>query len=547
LLCCTVFLFLRLAVGPAVAETGKQIALVIGNGDYLAAPRLDNPTSDARAVAALLRRLGLRVIEGYDLSTVQMRTTIAQFSSALAGAETAVVYYAGHGISVDDENYLLPIDITLKSEADLDFSAFSLSLILRQMRREQRVNIIILDACRDNPFAPDLLRTKTRAAIAERGLTRVEGDLARGALIAFASDPKSTALDGKAGEHSPFTKALLNHLADQGVSIDTVMSRVRKEVWDSTNNQQLPWVNTSIVGEFELNPASPAPPATSAPAVVSTPAPAAPILPSADRQSMETLLWESAQHSNLVGDYQAYLDAFPNGFFAPMARNRIAVLSPPPATKSLTPATADPTAALRSEVGTEESERALNLSAPAREELQRRLIALNFNVGPVDGNITEADRAAIREWQESRKLAPTGFLGPLQYASLKIESEPAYRKLLVAPAKNPNAAPRQTMTRPPDRRQRLMALRPPPDARPPRPRYEGEPKHALGASAAPPPPDADRSKPEGSSGTSACMFLGTSCQKSYPGQMGRVDIFRPVTISSTASRRRLIARNERER
>ena len=128
-----------------------------------------------------------------------MRAKVSEFSAALPNARSAVVYYAGHGISVDEENYLIPTDIALKSPTDLDLNAISVSLLLKQMKRDDRVNIVILDACRDNPFAAALARQKTRALVVERGLTRIDGDLARGTLIAFASDPKSTALDGPPG------------------------------------------------------------------------------------------------------------------------------------------------------------------------------------------------------------------------------------------------------------------------------------------------------------------------------------------------------------
>ena len=172
----------------------------------------------------------------------------------MSDSKSAVIYYAGHGISVDEENYLVPTDIVLKSPTDLDLNAISVSLLLKQMKRDDRVNIVILDACRDNPFAAELAKHKTRALVAERGLTRIDGDLARGTLIAFASDPKSTALDGPTGQHSPFTQAFLAHLFDSGVTIDTVMSRVRNDVWEKTGHNQLPWVNTSLIGEYELNP-----------------------------------------------------------------------------------------------------------------------------------------------------------------------------------------------------------------------------------------------------------------------------------------------------
>ena len=238
----------------AVQPTDKRVALVIGNGAYQNAVRLDNAVFDARAVADSFRKLGFQVVDGYDLDIDQMRSKVSEFSAALSDSKSAVIYYAGHGISVDDENYLIPTDIILKSPTDLDLNAISVSLLLKQMKRDDRVNIVILDACRDNPFAAVLAKQKTRALVVERGLSRIDGDLARGTLIAFASDPKSTALDGPTGEHSPFTEAFLAHLFDPGVTIDTVMSRVRNDVWEKTGHHQLPWVNTSLIGEYELNP-----------------------------------------------------------------------------------------------------------------------------------------------------------------------------------------------------------------------------------------------------------------------------------------------------
>ena len=311
---------------PAIAGTsdGRRIALVIGNGAYDNAPQLANPVADARAVAAEFRKLGFVVIDGYDLDAAHMRAKVSELSSALPDASSAVIYYAGHGISMDEENYLIPIDITLKSPTDLDLGAISVSLLLKQMKREEHVNIIILDACRDNPFAVELAKHKTRAVIGERGLSRIEGDLARGTLIAFASDPKSTALDGTVGHHSPFTEAFLHHVADAGVTIDTVMSRVRAEVWEETRHNQLPWVNTSLIGDYELNPEHVAAAAVEPEKAQPSTAPAS---AAAAMSSHEDLLWTSAQHSNLAADYQAYLDAFPSGVFAPMAKNRIAALS----------------------------------------------------------------------------------------------------------------------------------------------------------------------------------------------------------------------------
>jgi uncharacterized caspase-like protein len=446
--------------GAAGANADKRVALVIGNGDYKAAVKLDNPVYDAKAVADQLKKLGFQVIEGYDEDVNEMRISVGAFAAALPESKAAIVYYAGHGVSVDEENYLLPTDIVLKSPADLDLGAISVSLILKQMKRDERVNVVILDACRNNPFADALAHSRTRSLVAERGLSKVDGDLARGTLIAFASDPKSTALDGPPGEHSPFTKALIDHLADPGVPIDTVMSRVRSDVWETTQNRQLPWVNTSIIGEFSLNPepaaavASASVQATAASAVAS------------GTQAQEDLMWESAQRSNLAGDYRAYLDAYPNGVFAAMARNRIASLTAAPdqsaGRTSQAPNAAPSSADLKGEVGTMATEQALNLALADRKEVQQRLLALNFTPDPTTGVFGDKTRAAIAEWQKRHDVTPTSWLGPIQLAALKAESEEAYRRYLAARPPAPARATAQTRRTPQPTDQQAQRHRQPP-------------------------------------------------------------------------------------
>jgi Caspase domain/Putative peptidoglycan binding domain len=435
--CAAIALAVVVLPRAAAADVEKRVALVIGNGDYKTAPHLDNPSIDAKAVAASLKRLGFQVIEGYDMPIAQMRGSVAEFSAALPDAKAAVVYYAGHGVSVDEENYILPTDIVLKNPTDLDLGAISISLILKQMKREERVNVVILDACRDNPFAADLAHSRSRSIVGERGLSRVDGDLARGTLIAFASDPKSTALDGPAGEHSPFTKALIDHIEDPGVPIDTVMNRVRSQVWEATKNKQLPWVNTSIIGEFSLNPkAAPAALASLAPVETAAPSAAA---AAPDKLTQENLLWESAQHSNLPGDYQAYLNAYPGGVYAPMARNRIASLNPAADSSAGRVASVVPQASaavsptdLKAEIGTTETEKALRLSVADRKEVQQRLSAIAFDAGSATGVFSDKTRMAIANWQKKHQLTPTSWLGPMQVAALRAESETAYQGYLAA-------------------------------------------------------------------------------------------------------------------
>ena len=163
----------NLTSSAAPAPDDKRVALVIGNGAYENAVRLDNAAFDARAVADAFRKLGFQVIDGYDLDIAEMRAKISEFSADLSNAKSAVIYYAGHGVSVDDENYLIPTDIVIKSPTDLDLNAISISLLLKEMKLDEGVNIVILDACRDNPFAAELARHKTRSIVGERGLSRI--------------------------------------------------------------------------------------------------------------------------------------------------------------------------------------------------------------------------------------------------------------------------------------------------------------------------------------------------------------------------------------
>lgn len=436
---------LHLLCAPAAALEGadKRIAFVIGNGAYKGAPALENPNVDAKAVAAALKRLGFEVIEGYDLDLAAMKLKVAEFAAVLPEAKAALLYHAGHGVSVDEENYLLPTDVVLRTPSDLDLNAVALLVLLKMMKRQESVNVVILDACRDNPFAAEFASNsrKTRAAVASRGLSAIDNDLAKGTLIAFATDPKSTALDGRAGENSPFTKALLTHIEDPGVPIGTVMDRVRADVYAATHNKQTPWVNTSLIGEFFLNPLAPAPGAAVS---ALTPAPGLATLSNADRQLQENKLWDSAEKSNTPEDYKVYVEAYPNGVYAQMAKNRIARLSGPapaapaaaapaqapaaPPADALAPAVlpAAPivtAAELKRELGTIQTEKSLGLDRAARREVQMRLLALDFDPRESNGNFGEKTRAAIAEWQKRHEIAATSWLGPVQMAALKQESE----------------------------------------------------------------------------------------------------------------------------
>ncbi len=237
------------ALAPATAE--KRVALVIGNGAYENVPRLPNPSNDASDMTAKLRGLGFDVVEGIDLGKRDMEKRIRAFADQLNGADVGLFYYAGHGLQVDQRNFLAPVDAQLKSEADLDFEAVQLDLVLKQMVRNARTSIVFLDACRDNPLAANLAQV-SRSLDVGRGLARVEA--AASMMIVYSTEPGKVALDGT-GRNSPFTAALLRHIDSEGESISDVMIDVRNDVLNTTGGQQRPFESASLTGQFYFKPA----------------------------------------------------------------------------------------------------------------------------------------------------------------------------------------------------------------------------------------------------------------------------------------------------
>src|SRR3990172_3752158 len=240
------------ALVPAQAE--KRVALVIGNSAYQHTAPLKNPSNDATDIAEKLRELGFDVIDGTDLSKDDMEQRIRDFAAKLTGADVGLFFYAGHGLQVDGRNFLAPVDAKLKSDTDLDFEAVELNLVLKQLERNSRVSLVFLDACRDNPLAHSLAQVSRSLEIG-RGLARV--DKAVGMMIAFSTQPGNLALDGE-GRNSPFTNALLRHIAADGASINDVMIEVRNDVLKETDGKQVPWENSSLTGQFYFK--APAPP-----------------------------------------------------------------------------------------------------------------------------------------------------------------------------------------------------------------------------------------------------------------------------------------------
>jgi uncharacterized caspase-like protein len=268
-----------LAIGVALclhspALAGGRVALVLGNSKYQAAPALENPANDAADVAQALRTIGFDVIEERDGTRDAMAGAMRDFAQRIRTADIALFFYAGHGLQMRGENYLIPVDAKIEDEADVRFSAINLKDLQQEMDGPSRANIIILDACRSNPFEEKLTRGRGTAA---RGLQRLEA-AGVGSLIVFSTQPENIALDGS-GRNSPFTSALLKYISAPGLEVRQMISRVRGDVLQATNQTQVPWDNSSLVGDVYLasSPAAAAP----APAAASAPVGSAP--PATDR------------------------------------------------------------------------------------------------------------------------------------------------------------------------------------------------------------------------------------------------------------------------
>ena len=272
-------MLLAVASLPSSAEPSR-VALVIGNGAYRYANPLPNPPNDAADVAAALRRIGFDVVEGRDLDKRAMEAKIVEFGRKLDGANLATFFYAGHGLQVGGKNYLVPIDAKVERLAELSFETVEVSQVLAQMEADRRVNLVFLDACRDNPLARSLARNSvpgSRSTSVGQGLASIQS--AVGTMIAYATQPDNVALDG-AGRNSPFTAALLRHIATPGLEVSALMKRVRSDVVQSTNQKQVPWDHSSLMGDVVLVPAA-ATPAVLGPAIPPPSAAPAPVaLPS---------------------------------------------------------------------------------------------------------------------------------------------------------------------------------------------------------------------------------------------------------------------------
>ncbi|MGY8662747.1 caspase family protein [Bradyrhizobium sp. UFLA05-109] len=412
------FLFAAISIAAFLvsgnaAFADKRVAFVVGNAAYKNVPQLPNPAIDSKAMARVLRNVGFDVVEGSNLTRDAMTAKLLEFGKKSEGADVAVFFYAGHGIAVNGVNYLLPIDADLKSEMDVKLgAAINVDVTLEQTMSDAKVKLVFLDACRDNPFAAKIRSAKaTRSVNVQTGLAEMKSG--EGTLIAFATGPGQTALDGEAGTNSPFTRALVANIAQPGLEIQQAMTKVRAQVSDETNKGQLPWGHTNLTGNVYLNPVG-------VPAVAEGDGPSASASASTKQGSdVELEFWRSIKDSNKVEELNAYLTNYPNGTFKAIALARIAALQDGPSntTRNLT-AGVDP--ATFTEEASQVTEDQIGLDKNQRRDVQRRLTGLGFDV-KATGKFDEETRSVIKRWQAARGYPATGYLNKLQHKALQSE------------------------------------------------------------------------------------------------------------------------------
>ena len=325
-----VLLVLWLALAPSAASAAGRVALVVGNSAYAEIGTLPNPGNDAADMAAALGRLGFDVTTVRDADRAGLNEALRLFARDSAGADVSLVFYAGHGLEMDGVNYLVPVDARLERDTDVEYEALPLDRVLRATTGAG-LRVVILDACRNNPLARSMQRTRASRSVSRGSFGELNEDLLGAeTLVAYAAAAGTTAADGT-GRNSPYTSALLAHL-EQPLELSALFRRVRAQVLEATAGDQRPHEYGSLLGEHYLGGASGPGTAT----VVDS-------VSGAASAQQETMFWESIRDSSNPAELEAYLRQYPAGVFRALATVRLAALRPsapdPPAADRQVPGT----------------------------------------------------------------------------------------------------------------------------------------------------------------------------------------------------------------
>lgn len=283
-------------------DTGRRVALVIGNGAYPGAAALRNPANDARDMAQKLKRLGFQVMARTDLKQKDMLRALTEFGDQIVPGSEVLFFYAGHGMQVRGKNYLIPVDAEIRIESAVSSEAVDVDQLLDKLA-PARLSMVILDACRNNPF-------ERRFRGGGQGLAQINAPT--GTLIAYATSPGRVAADGE-GRNGLFTGELLAAMDVPGIKIEDVFKRVRSNVVRKSHDAQTPWESSSLTGDFYFLPPQGG---NALPAPASEPAGQA-------SAALELAFWESIRNSRDEEDFRAYLDRFPNGVFVSLAQRQL--------------------------------------------------------------------------------------------------------------------------------------------------------------------------------------------------------------------------------
>jgi uncharacterized caspase-like protein len=369
---------------PASAE--KRVALVIGNSAYQNVSRLANPVGDSDAISATFRSAGFDVVElRHDLKVNEMRRALRDFSDSVVNADVAIIYFAGHGIEIDGTNYVIPVDAALERDIDAFDEAIPLDRLLAVIESAKQLRLVILDACRDNPFNKTMKRTNGSRAVS-RGLARVEPAGAN-TLIAFAAKAGSTASDGD-GKNSPFTAALVKYLPKPGLDLRKALGFARDEVLKVTNNRQEPFIYGSLGGnDLALVPAAAAPPVT---------------MPPADPGDAIRRDYEFAERAGTRAVWDSFISKYPSGFHTDVAKAQRDKL---PAEAVTVAPTAKPAGQLATL--TPQQQPATTAPQPDQAEiphlLQTELRRVGCNTGTVDKSWTTAAQRSLSLFNKNAK------------------------------------------------------------------------------------------------------------------------------------------------
>jgi uncharacterized caspase-like protein len=402
----------------AIAE--KRVALVIGNSTYQHVSHLTNPANDAAVMTATFKKADFDVVEPrVDLSVTEMRRVLRDFADKARDADIAVIYYAGHGIEVDGMNYLVPVDAVLERDTDVYDEAFALDRLLVAIEPARQLRLIILDACRDNPFARTMKRTIGSRAIG-RGLAKVEPSNPN-TMIAFAAKAGFTAFDGDDKKTSPFAAALAEHLTKPGLDLRKAFGFVRDDVLKATNNKQEPFIYGSLGGnDVALVPAP----------VVATP----PVNPAFDSNASVRRDYELAERVGTREAWDFFLSTYPNGFYAKLAqaqRNKLAAEEARIAATERSRLAAEEQTRLAAEGAKEAEQAKAAAQAKAAEEAR---IAAEKKKAQEEARLAEAERGRIDKDRVARERSEQEKIPDETAAKQKMTELTPPKEALVVPA-----------------------------------------------------------------------------------------------------------------